>query len=141
MRRMPANSWYANRDTGHGLNRNMNLAQFVQKWARATPTRPAVALGRYVLQNYQQLGQRVACLAGGLVRSGLSPGDRVGLLMRNVPQYFECLFACWHAGFAAVPINAKLHPNEFGYILDHSGSALCLASPGLSAAAGCATAT
>ena len=31
----------------------------------------------------------------------------------------------------AVPINAKLHPNEFAYILDHSGSRVCFVTPDL----------
>jgi acyl-CoA synthetase (AMP-forming)/AMP-acid ligase II len=27
------------------------------------------------------------------------------------------MFACWHAGLVAVPINAKLHPKELEFIL------------------------
>jgi long-chain acyl-CoA synthetase len=41
------------------------------------------------------------------------------------------MFACWIAGLTAVPINARLHPKEFEYILDHSGARLCLATPDL----------
>ena len=32
------------------------------------------------------------------------------------------LFACWHAGMTAVPMNAKLHAKEFAYILENSGA-------------------
>ena len=59
---------------------------------------------------------------------GLSPGDRVAIAMKNCPQYFEVLFACWHAGLVAVPMNAKLHPKEFAYILEHSGAKICFRS-------------
>ncbi len=109
----------------------MNLAQFVRKWALARPDAPAVAMGSRVLQDYRTLGYRVAALAGGLNSTGLVPGDRVALLMKNVPEFFECLFACWHAGLVAVPINAKLHRRESAYIFEHSNAALCLATPGL----------
>jgi hypothetical protein len=64
-------------------------------------------------------------------RSALRPGDRVGLVMKNCPEYAEAMFACWHAGLVAVPINAKLHPRELEYILGHSGCRLCFATPDL----------
>ena len=39
--------------------------------------------------------------------------------------------AAWHGGFVAVPINAKLHPREFAYILDHSGAKAVLVTDDL----------
>jgi acyl-CoA synthetase (AMP-forming)/AMP-acid ligase II len=32
--------------------------------------------------------------------------------MRNRPEYLEALFAIWHAGLVAVPVNARLHRDE-----------------------------
>jgi len=32
--------------------------------------------------------------------------------MKNCAEYHEVLFACWHAGLVAVPMNAKLHSKE-----------------------------
>ena len=58
----------------------------------------------------------------------LVPGDRVALAMKNCPSFLEVLYACWHAGLVAVPINAKLHQTEFAYILENSGSRLCFAT-------------
>jgi long-chain acyl-CoA synthetase len=66
---------------------------------------------------------RTAAIAGGL-REGLSRGDRVAIVMRNRPEYIEALFAVWHAGLVAVPVNARLHRDEIAYILDDSGTAL-----------------
>ena len=63
----------------------------------------------------------------------LSPGDRVAIAA-NSPEYLEALYAIWHAGCAAVPVNAKLHPAELAYILDHSGARVCFASSDLAAA-------
>ncbi len=113
----------------------MNLAGLLQRSAAADPARPALALGTTVTSSYGELGRRAAVLAGSLRnRYGLAPGARVALAMANGPAFVEVLFACWHAGLAVVPINAKLHPEEFRYILGHSGARLCFASHGLAQA-------
>ena len=54
--------------------------------------------------------------------------------MKNCPEFYELLFACWHAGLTAVPMNAKLHAKEFAYILGNSGAGVCFVSPDLAAA-------
>jgi long-chain acyl-CoA synthetase len=72
-------------------------------------------------------------MAAGLAQR-LRPNDRVALVMKNSPQYVELLFACWHAGLCAVPVNAKLHPRELEFILQNSGARLCFASAGRYAA-------
>ena len=51
--------------------------------------------------------------------------------MKNCPEYWEVLFACWHAGLCAVPMNAKLHAKEFEYILGNSGAKLCFVTSDL----------
>jgi acyl-CoA synthetase (AMP-forming)/AMP-acid ligase II len=51
--------------------------------------------------------------------------------MSNCPAYIEVLYAAWYAGLTAVPINAKLHRNEFAYILANAGARLCVATPDL----------
>lgn len=109
----------------------MNFATFIAKWARTTPDAPAVATGRQVIHTYRSLADRVARLAGALQALQLKRGDRVALIMKNVPKYFECMLACWHAGLAAVPVNAKLHPREVQFILDNSGASACFVTPGL----------
>ena len=64
----------------------------------------------------------------------IKAGDRVALAMTNCPEFYEVLFACWHAGFTAVPMNAKLHPKEFAYILEDSGAKACFVTEDLAAA-------
>ena len=72
--------------------------------------------------DYAALARRVARLAGTFSASGLEPGERIALVARNTLEYIEVLFACWHAGLAAVPVNSKLHPFELAYVLEHSGA-------------------
>ena len=110
----------------------MNLAQLLRNTARRVPQSPAIALGERVGRSYAQLAARVARVAGALrVGFGFDAGDRVALAMTNCTEFLEVLFAVWHAGLVAVPINAKLHPREFQYILEHSGARICFCTPDL----------
>ena len=105
----------------------MNIAALLSKSARTFRYQPALALGNKVVSSYEDAGQRVARLAGGLKNLvALSARDRIAIAMKNCPAYSDALFSTWHAGCAAVPMNAKLHEKEFAYILDNSGSKLCL---------------
>jgi long-chain acyl-CoA synthetase len=103
----------------------MNVAAWVDRHGRRRPDDPALADGDRVHADWGALAARVAAAAAGLREGfGLSPGDRVAIVMRNRPEYLEALFAIWHAGLVAVPVNARLHRDEFGYILDDSGTAV-----------------
>lgn len=110
----------------------MNLARLLIRSAQAYPRQPAVALGPRALHDYAGLAERVARLAGGLCEGlGLRPRQRVALVMKNCPQYVELLFACWHAGLCAVPINAKLHPRELAFIFQDTAAGACFATADL----------
>ncbi len=110
----------------------MNLVQLLQRSARWLPERPALALGARPVASYSALAQGAARLAAGMrAKLGLAAGERVALAMKNCPEYWEVLFACWQAGLTAVPINAKLHPREFDYIIGNCGARACFATPDL----------
>jgi long-chain acyl-CoA synthetase len=112
----------------------MNLAWWLARAGKSDPSRPAIGHDTQVLHDYASLARRAATLAGALqTRLGLRPGDRVAIAAKNGPQYVETLYAIWHAGLAAVPVNAKLHGAELGYILDHSQARVCFVSEGLDA--------
>jgi acyl-CoA synthetase (AMP-forming)/AMP-acid ligase II len=99
----------------------VNLAEWVQRNARRRPDSPAIADGHDVHATWQRFADRTASIAGGLRQGlGVAEGDRVAIVMRNRPEYIEALFAIWHAGLVAVPVNARLHRDEIGYIAEHS---------------------
>jgi long-chain acyl-CoA synthetase len=115
----------------------LNLAIFLARAARLFPDRPAVSRGEQVVATYSQLMQRVAKLAFGLRRTmGLPAGANVGLAMSNCPEYIELLYAAWWAGLTPVPINARLHPEEAAYILQHAETRVCFVTPDLGATIG-----
>ena len=113
----------------------MNLVHLLLRSARWQPDRPALAVGKRPVRTYREMAARVAKLAFGLRNHfKLKKQDRVALAMKNCPEFYEVLFACWHAGMTAVPMNAKLHPKEFAYILKNSGAKLCFVTPELQSA-------
>ncbi|HET7801410.1 MAG TPA: AMP-binding protein [Humibacillus xanthopallidus] len=105
----------------------MNPAVWVERHGRRRRDEPAIAEGERVHATWGAWAARTASLAGGLLGElGLVPGDRVAIVMRNRPAYLEAMYAVWHAGLVAVPVNARLHPHEFAYILGHSRTSVVL---------------
>jgi long-chain acyl-CoA synthetase len=110
----------------------VNLAHLLKRSAQLWPEAPAIACGAEETHRYRDLALRAASLAASLLGSlGQKPGDRVGIVAANCVEYLEVLFACWHAGLVAVPINSKLHPKELEYIFSDSGAGLAFATPEL----------
>ncbi len=109
----------------------MNLAHLLARTARVFPERPALLLGTRAISSYSGLARRVAAIAGALRGAcGLQAGERVALLLGNCPQYLELLYAIWHAGLVAVPINSKLHAREVAFILEDSQASLLFTGAG-----------
>jgi acyl-CoA synthetase (AMP-forming)/AMP-acid ligase II len=69
---------------------------------------------------YGEMAARATALAGGLAARGVGPGDVVGLLSYNCPEFLETLFAANYLGAVAMPINWRLAAPEVRYILDHA---------------------
>ncbi|MEM9878585.1 MAG: AMP-binding protein [Pseudomonadota bacterium] len=110
----------------------MNLAHALVRAARTYPARPAIAVGQNITATYAHLAHRSAALATTFNRTlGLKPGDRVALITANCSEYIEIMFAAWHDGLIIVPVNAKLHRDEYHHILADTGARLCFSSTAL----------
>src|ERR1043166_4079109 len=59
-------------------------------------------------------------------------GDRVGLWLKNCPQFIPALFGILHAGAVVVPINNFLKPEEVNFILNDAGIDVVISEAGLS---------
>ncbi len=104
----------------------MNITSLLAKSSITWADRPAIAYGQETVQTYSEFAKSVKQLAGAMRNNfGLKAGDRVGIAMKNCTNYSVILFATWHAGLTAVPMNAKLHLREFEFILENSGASLC----------------
>ncbi len=69
---------------------------------------------------YAEMERRAVALAGGLAERGVRPGDVVGLLAYNCPEFLQVIFAANYLGAIAMPINWRLAAAEVRYILEHS---------------------
>jgi long-chain acyl-CoA synthetase len=110
----------------------MNIAHLLLGSAREFSTLPALARGASVHLGYRDLWRKVSVMSMHLTgRFGLKRGDRVAFAMTNCVEAIEVMYAVWHAGLCAVPMNAKLHAKEFAFILENSGAKLCFVTPDL----------
>jgi len=66
-------------------------------------------------------------------RFAVKPGDRVGLWLRNRPEFVPALFGILNAGAVVVPINNFLKPDEVCYILQDAGIKVVLSDGDLGA--------
>ena len=64
-----------------------------------------------------EAAQEVDRLAAAFRASGLQPGDRVALLSRNSLEYPMLYFAASKAGLVSVPLNVRLVPGDWAYIV------------------------
>jgi long-chain acyl-CoA synthetase len=104
----------------------MNLAAIVTESAQAHADRPAIRLGEREL-NYAELERDSARIAALLKERGLEPGDRVGLMLPNVPEFPIAYYGVLRAGGVVVPMNVLLKRREIAFYLGDPGAKILIA--------------
>jgi long-chain acyl-CoA synthetase len=112
-----------------------SLAQLLTETAAAHGDRPALRMGDTVV-TYGMLDEATARVAGVLKARGLEPGDRVGLMLPNVPYFAGVYYGIVRAGGVVVPINVLLKDREVAFYLGDSGARTLFAWHGFADAAG-----
>ena len=108
----------------------MNLATILIETARRRPDAEAVRrAGRRVA--YAELDRASAHVAERLAADGIRPGDRVGLMVPNVPEFVAAYYGILRAGAVAVPLDVDLKRNEVRSSLADAGASLLIAWRGL----------
>ena len=99
----------------------MNLAQAFAESARTNAAKPAIFWGERVF-TYTETASLAAQVSAVLrSRFAIQPGDRVGLWLKNCPEFVACMFGILGADAVLVPVNNFLKPDEVGYILNDAG--------------------
>ncbi len=75
---------------------------------------------------YAELDARVSAAAAALQHLGVGRGDRVAILLGNVPAFVEAYFATQRAGAVAVPLNPELAGPEVAHALRDAGARVCV---------------
>ncbi|WP_042349599.1 long-chain-fatty-acid--CoA ligase [Bacillus massiliigorillae] len=71
---------------------------------------------------YKQINYRVNQLSRGLQELGVTKGDRVAYLAPNTVEMLEGFYGVFQLGAIMVPLNIRLKPEDYLFILNHSES-------------------
>jgi long-chain acyl-CoA synthetase len=112
----------------------LNLASLLTESAGRSPQMPAIRLGEVEL-SYGELDERSARLATLLGEQGVATGDRIGVMLPNVPEFPVAYYGVLRAGAVVVPMNVLLKRREVAFYLEDSGAKLLLAWHGFAAEA------
>jgi long-chain acyl-CoA synthetase len=104
----------------------MNLARILTDSAQRDPEHVAIRLDDAEL-TYAHLDDASAHVAGLLRQHGVTAGDRVGIMLPNVPYFPICYYGVLRAGAIVVPMNVLLKKREVAYYLTDSGAKLLFA--------------
>jgi long-chain acyl-CoA synthetase len=107
----------------------LNLAVLLEESARSRPEKPALILGGHEI-SYSALRDRARSFAGALSSMGVGPGDKVALMVPNVPQFVVAYYGILATGASVVPLNVLLRGAEITYHLDDSDAKVLVAWEG-----------
>jgi long-chain acyl-CoA synthetase len=110
------------------VNQPQTLFQVLTATAQAMPKQVAISQDG-VNMTYASLHQHVQQLALALLQSGISPGDRVALLLSNQAEFMVSFLAIVHCGAVVVPLN--LQGADTAYVLAHSAPRLLITTHSL----------
>ncbi len=105
----------------------MRLHDFLDYWARLQPEAEFAAQGTRRV-TWGEAVADVNRLAHALIGAGLRAGDRAAILAKNSIEYLYAYFAASKAGVVLVPLNYRLAPPEWAYIVNDAGPRVLLAA-------------
>ena len=98
--------------------------------ARTSPNGVAFIVGDDKWK-YGWLAAQAERLARGLAGRGIRKGDRIALHMPNRPEFVVAVYACFHIGAVAAPLNNRLEAVELKPLLERLRRAIYLGDPNL----------
>ncbi len=103
-----------------------NLISVLDRAAAERPGHPAVRMDDMVLgySDLQEAAGRVVSLLSSL---GVAPGDRVGIMLPNIPAFPIAFYGALGAGAVVVPMNPLLKSREVAYYRGDSGAKVLFA--------------
>jgi carnitine-CoA ligase len=99
----------------------MTLRDFFNQRLKRHPDKPFLYFENRIL-SYEAFDAKVNQAANGLVYLGVSPGDKVSLMLPNVPEFLFLWFGLAKIGAVMVPVNPRFKVQEAGHVVAHSDS-------------------
>lgn len=105
----------------------MRLHDFIDYYAREYPGADfAIMDGKHT--TYREAGDEINRLSNAFSSAGIHAGDRVAMLSKNSVEYIILYYAASKAGVVPVPLNYRLAPPEWSYIVNDSQAKMLIAS-------------
>jgi long-chain acyl-CoA synthetase len=125
--------------TGEGAPYEIAVDETGLRYYKSAPAnlREALAVGRnhgdreFLIyegerRTFNQLLDEADALGAALQSSGIGPGDRVALAMRNYPEWMSGLIAVVGIGAVVVPVNSWGKPADIAYTVEDAGAKLVI---------------
>jgi long-chain acyl-CoA synthetase len=107
---------------------HLNLGSILLAQANEKPDATVIRAGDLEL-SYGELDRAARGVAANLRARGVAPGDKVALLVPNVPEFTIAYFGILYAGATVVPINVLAAAPEVTYFLEDSSARLLIVHP------------
>jgi long-chain acyl-CoA synthetase len=104
----------------------------VSRWLETVAAHPDLVALRtkrgddWVETTFTELADRVARTASGLRALGVEPGDRVVLMMRNIPEFHAIDLAALFCGATPISIYNSSPAEQVAYLVGHSGARVAI---------------
>lgn len=109
----------------HGGRRIINLIQILDNTVKRYAERTALICDKQYI-TYRQLNQAVSAVAALLKDSGIGKGDKVAVMLPNMPEFVFSYFGILKTGAVVVPLNTLSTPYELTYLLNNSDSKILI---------------
>nr|MBC7245157.1 long-chain fatty acid--CoA ligase [Chloroflexota bacterium] len=98
---------------------SLNLTTVLETGAFSRPQHTALISNGYRM-SYGQLNEAANRCAAGLAQLGVRPGDKVAIMLPNVPEFIIAYFGALKTGGCVVPLNTLFKAAEIAYQLEDS---------------------
>jgi long-chain acyl-CoA synthetase len=114
----------------------LNVGDLVRDTARRLPDKTALIFHDQPIK-YAEVDREIDRAAAGFASLGIKRGDRVAVLVHNVPHFVYAYHGLLRAGAVMIPLNTMYTTEEVSYILaDADARAIVVAEPFTSTVAG-----
>jgi crotonobetaine/carnitine-CoA ligase len=98
----------------------LNIREFIESRVEKNAGKPFLYFEEEEVVTYEEFDRKINQAANGFLEMGVKKGDRVCLMLPNVPDFLYAWFGLAKTGAVMVPINNGFKENEARYIIDHS---------------------
>jgi len=106
--------------------KRLGLVQSIETWSASSPDSVALLFEGKAI-SYKELNLQANRVANGLQGLGVIKGDRVAIMLPNIPEFVYALLGTLKLGAVAVPFNTLYKGGEILHILRDSGAKVLIA--------------